>query len=382
MGLTDKGFERSTYDDILSGLAVQARELFGEDIDTSDQGALGKFLRIIAYRLAQIEEELEAVYYARYPATASGQSLDRLLVFGGISRNPAEPALYSVRVWGAPGTAIAVGTLFCTDTELTYYSTTAAEIGDEGTCTVEAECTEAGILGNVSPAAINRLVNPAIGITAVEGLDCITAGRDVESDAALRQRLLAAFAGSSGCNEDAIVAELLRVPTVQFAAVISNDGDTADSEGRPPHSFECYVLGGEDYDQEIAEAIFSRRPVGIQTTGTKSATAMDVSGNPHEVRYSSAPRITVYIKASVRAGSAFPGEQQVYESVAEYVNNLGIGQSLVLTTLYGYIYAVPGVLEVTALTASTDGEQYSTDNIKVPVYGIAVCADVSVEVAS
>lgn len=76
MGLTDKGFVRRTYDDILNDKIAMAKELFGEDIDTSDQTAIGKFIRITAYDQAMAEEEIEKVYFARFPNTASGQSLE------------------------------------------------------------------------------------------------------------------------------------------------------------------------------------------------------------------------------------------------------------------------------------------------------------------
>lgn len=98
MGLTEKGYQRRNYAEILEAKIQRAKELLGEDIDTSDQSVLGKYLRINAYDQAIAEEEIEKVYYARFPNTASGQSLDRLLIFAGISRNPALSAVYSVRV--------------------------------------------------------------------------------------------------------------------------------------------------------------------------------------------------------------------------------------------------------------------------------------------
>ena len=116
MGLTDNGFVRRTYDDILNAKIQRAKELFGEDIDTSDLTPLGKFIRINAYDQALAEEELEAVYYARFPNTASGQSLDRLLVFVGLTRNPAVSAVYSVKITGAADTVIEPGFLVGTET--------------------------------------------------------------------------------------------------------------------------------------------------------------------------------------------------------------------------------------------------------------------------
>ena len=46
MVLTEKGFQRPTYDDLLAAQVARAKKLFGEDIDTSGQSILGKFIRI------------------------------------------------------------------------------------------------------------------------------------------------------------------------------------------------------------------------------------------------------------------------------------------------------------------------------------------------
>lgn len=384
MGLTDKGFVRLTYDDILNSMSNSARELFGEDIDVSDQSMLGKFIRIIAYQLARVDEESEQVYFSRFPNTASGQSLDRLLVFGGITRNQAEAATYSVQVTGAPGHTVEAGFLVGTDTELTFYAVQDALIGEDGTCTVEVMCTESGFIGNVNASTINKVVNPDANITAVKGLERIRQGRDEESDKDLRERLKAAIQGAGSCNEDALRAALLRVPTVKFAAVIVNDTDTADSDGRPPHSFECFVLGGDDYMQEIAEAIYDKRPIGIKTVGNESVTVKDGSGNDTDVSFSFSPRVSITVQATIRKTPSYPsdGDSLIYKNVESYINGLGIGNPLVVSALYGHIYSVSGVQEVTRLRVSTDGgSTYTTDNVAVPSFGVAVCAAVNVEVA-
>ena len=87
MVLTEKGFKRPTYDDLLATQITRAKELFGEDIDTSGQSVLGKFLRINVADLAECYELLEDIYYARFPGSARGQSLDRLCTFAGVVRD-------------------------------------------------------------------------------------------------------------------------------------------------------------------------------------------------------------------------------------------------------------------------------------------------------
>lgn len=385
MGLTMNGYVRRSYDDILSDKIQRAKELFGEDIDTSDLTPLGKFIRINAYDQALAEEEIEAVYYARFPDTASGQNLDRLLVFGGIARNPAEPARYTISVQGTAGHAIEAGFLVGTDTGLTFYAVEGATIGSSGACTLTVECTIAGLIGNVNAGAINRIVNPDANITSVEGTARLVSGADEESDVSLRKRLKAAIAGAGSCNTNAIRSALLRVPTVTFADVVENDQDTEDSDGRPPHSFECYVVGGEDYTQEIAEKIFEKRPVGIQAVGDISKTIIDASGKTRTVKYSTAETVTITVKVQIRTTTEYPtdGADRIHANLAEWINGLGIGKSLVFSSLYGHIYDVAGVQEVTSLSLSTNGgTSYSTNNVTVPQYGVAVCGDVHVEVVT
>lgn len=386
MGLTEKGYIRRSYDDILNDKIQRAKELFGEDIDTSDQTPLGKFLRINAYDQAQAEEEIEAVYYARFPNTATGQSLDRLLTFAGITRNPASSAVYSVLLTGTEEYVVPVGFLVATDTDVSFWTTKEYTIGEDGTCLVEVSCTEPGSVGNLgSASAICKAVNPDTNIYFVEGKECLTAGLDEESDADLRVRFLTAISGSGSCNESSIRAAILRVPTVQYAAVICNSMDTEDSDGRPAHSFECYVLGGDDYEQAIAEAIFEKRPIGIRTVGDKAVTITDVSGKERVVHFSKAEKVMITVKAAIKKTTSFPddGITQIQKAVSGHINDIGIGNSLVLSSIYGHIYGVAGVKEVTSLELSTDGgETYSVGNVAVPEYGVAICADVLVEVVA
>lgn len=383
MGLTDAGYIRRTYDDIVNDAVQHAKDLFGEDIDTSDLTPLGKFIRIVAYDIAVAEEEIEAVYYSSKPNTASGQSLDRLLVFGGITRNPASAAQYTVEVQGAAGYTIPVGFLVGTDTELTFYNVAEVTIGEDETAEIEVSCTEAGTVGNINAGAITRVVNPDANVYSVAGKSCSILGLDEENDADLRVRLNAAMQGSGSCNENSLRAALLRIPTVQFAAVIANEGDVNDSDGRPPHSFECYVRGGDAYEKEIAEAIFQKKPIGIKTTGDKAVTVVDLSGTEQVIKYSPTKNVDVAVRASVKVTTAFPedGSTQTKEAIADHINSLGIGNTLVLSSIYGHIYGIPGVVEVTSLELSTDGgSTFSTGNVKVAQFELAVCSTVSLTV--
>jgi uncharacterized phage protein gp47/JayE len=181
--LNENGFHRPTYDEIVESKIQKAKELFGEDIDTSELTPLGKFIRIGAYDLAEAYEDLEAVYYARFPNTAYGISLDRLCVFAGITRNPATQAQHIVRVYSGlnteTDTEIGIGELVVCgeDNEIVFYSANTYILPPAGgSVDVVVECAEAGTIGNVP--GITDIVNPLSEVDRIEYVGLAEVGED------------------------------------------------------------------------------------------------------------------------------------------------------------------------------------------------------------
>lgn len=387
MGLTENGYTRLTYEDIVENKILKAQELFGEDIDTSEQTALGKLIRIDAYDLAKAEETAEMIYYARFPHTASGVSLDRLCVFVGISRNSATPSTYKVKVTGTPGYTIPSDFLVSTESGLTFYNTDLEKIiGDDGTCEIIVECTTSGEVGNITYSDITEIVNPDADIESVIGTSTVTLGTDEESDFELRNRFDKAKTGLGSCNEVAIQSAIIRIPTVTSVRIIANETDQTDSDSRPPHSFECFVNGGEGYEQEIAQIIYEKKPIGIKAYGDSYYTVTDEGGFEHSIGFSKTQYVDVIVKLQITTDSTFEGDNgkaEIKKSLSSVINSLGVGTSLILSTLYGYIYDVKGVTEVTSLSISTDGgKSYQTTNLDVDDWESIRCTNVVTEVTT
>lgn len=378
--LTAKGYTRRTYAEILDAKILKAKELFGEDIDTSDLTPLGKYIRINAYDQAETEEEAEAIYYSIFPNTATGTSLDRLCAFVGISRNPATPSRYNVVVTGTAGAVVPFGFLYATESGVQFYVVQESTIGEDGTCTVEVECTEAGTTGNVNSEDITVIVNPDADVVSVIGEVCISVATDEETDVSLRKRFAAARTGLGSCNESSIAAALMRVETVTSAAVIVNNTDSTDAGGRPPHSFECYICGGEQHHQEIAEIIFDKKPLGIKTYGSVSQTITDEGGNSHTINFSHTANVDVAVSVKIKTDANYEaenGEQEIISNLKNYINGLGVGKSVIISSLYGQIHSVTGVSEVTFLLLNG-----LSSNVTINSYSVAQCTSVTVEVVS
>lgn len=371
MPLTETGFERRTFDDILTAKEQKARELFGEDIDTSENTPLGKFLRINAYDQALTEEEAENIYYSIFPSTATGQSLDRLCWMVGISRNSAASAMYEVSFHGDVGAEIPAGTLVATDSELTFYTVSDETVNSLGTVSVVVECTQNGSIGNVDPTEINKIVNPVANISSVCGGEQLTYGAEVETDYELRKRYEVAKEGLGSCNEPSIRAAIMNIPTVESVGIIVNETDSTDSAGRPARSFQCYVSGGNNYEQEIAEAIFENKPIGILTHGAVSKTVTDDGGYSHTIKFSHTEEITVYVRITISTEAKFAGDsgkQSIKANLKEYIDSLGVGKTLILTSLYGLIHAVEGVVDISEIKLSSDQQTWLARNITAESY--------------
>lgn len=379
MPLTELGFERLSYDDIVSAMEQRAKKLLGEDIDTSELSVLGKFIRIIAHDLAEEYETLENVYYARFPNTARGVSLDRLAVFAGITRNPATAARHNITVNGTAETTIGMGGLLVsTEDNITFYNENDFTIGAEGSVNVIVAATEAGTSGNVD--SITKIVNPVTGVTDISYVGLEEVGEDAESDPALRQRFSVAVSGAGSCTVDSIRGSVARISEVESVNIVENSSAETDSAGRPAHSFELYVYGGDGLEQEIAEAIFEKKPIGIKaitTADTEHAvtkTVTDAGGYTHSVSFSKVTEVVIDITVTIKTNTAYTadGAAAIKNNLVKYVDNLGVGSSVVTSAMYSTIFSVPGVTEVVSVTQAKTGQEQSAatiifDQSEVPI---------------
>lgn len=381
MALDEKGFLRPTYDELLEDRIEQAKALFGDDIDTSEHTAIGKFIRLAVYDLAKAWESLELCYYSRFPNTASGVNLDRLLPFAGITRNPATRAQHKVKFTGESNFAIPVGFLVGTAQGVTFYLVNGVTLDANGYGEGTVECTELGTVGNVTLGMIAEIVNPDASVAAVEHTDIIQLGEDTEPDAALRERFATTIAGAGSSTAASIQGAIMRVSGVKDCIIVENASDATDAEGRPAHSFECYVYAPASLDGEIAEAIYSKKPLGIQSYGDTSVVV-----NEKTIGFTHTEEVTVKIKAVVKYDDSFGvnGVSEIKTALIDYINNLGNGGDVIYSALFGRIHSVQGVKETTSLQIASGSGSFITSNLvmnskSVPV---ATADSISIEVTA
>lgn len=365
MPMTEQGFRKYTYAELLEQQINRAKDLFGQDIDTSEKSVLGKYIRLNVSDFAQQEEALEQIYQARYIDTAYGVSLDRLMPFACITRNAAVRAVLLVELKnsGETDVSIPMNTKIVNSDGVLYHTLTVVTVPAGGDVSVLAECDTAGEIGNrVSKMQFYNTQVPNVTISYSSLCVLQVTGQDAETDEELRARWKKALSGSGSGTADAVIGAVSRIDGVQDVVLYENEADAVKKIGEVengtlgPHSFLVIIKGGEGAQSEIATAIFSKKPLGIATdvgAGWKvvSESVKDIAGNSHIIQfvYASAVGIRVHVTISKENEPNFqPSEAKVAFSKAleSFLDDYRIGQPVYANTLYapliqsGMVYCI------------------------------------------
>ena len=127
-GLTDAGFIRPTYDDLLNGYISSFQTSFGTDVVTTEDSVVGMLVRILAYTDYTLWEATEGVYNSQTLDGAEGNYLDDLMSQRGIFRKSATAgsgyACVKTTSKSAWTYTLDTSTYFTADNGLFYYVST------------------------------------------------------------------------------------------------------------------------------------------------------------------------------------------------------------------------------------------------------------------
>lgn len=229
-------------------------------------------------------------------------------------------------------------------------------------------------------SGLNSITNPLSG----------TIGRDLETDSELRQRRRDSQKIAGAGTDEAIRTRLLQdVPSVTQVTVVSNRTDVTDGEGRPPHSFEVVIVGGDD--AAVASKIWEVQPSGIQSHGNTTEIVLDSQGNNQTINFSRPTSVYIHVNVVISPDteSALPVDwiNQIKDNIVAFGLTLNTGNDVFRDKLFAPVTSVTGVggaptLEIDGTpnpgdtpTFSTSDEPIASDEIaKFDVSRIAVAS--------
>ncbi len=173
---------------------------------------------------------------------------------------------------------------------------------EQVTSNLSYETTEYGDI-SLPLGTITQIVTGINGFTGVNNAVKYSPGRLAESDSEVRLRYAQGVAIRGSNTIDRICATLLSdVDGCDYASGYENYTDQVDSEGRPPHSIEIVVRGGDDTD--VAETIWTGKAAGIRPYGSHYAYINDSEGNRQYVQFSRIENCTLHLKLALEVVTA------------------------------------------------------------------------------
>lgn len=360
------GFERKTRTEIVDDMKSKVRNLWSNDINLGNNSLLGLLIQLFSYPISLLWFGLEAVYNAMDINAAEGQDLDNLAKKIGIRRYSSAKAVGEITFEGDDNVLIPEGFQVETDEdEPKVFETTEQVIITSGSITVEIISIEGGSEYNVSSNTITEMTEVISGIDDITNEEETFGGRDRETDTELRERYFKSLDRAGGSTTTSVRANVLEETETSDCIVLENITMSEDDNGLPPKSFETIVFGGTN--QAIADAIFEKKPAGIEPYGSITETVIDDSGNDQDVSFSRAEGVNIYVEVDLVTNEDYSsdGDSDVIDEIEEYINNLSINENVIYRKIIDVIFNVTGVVDINSLYIDTEDPPTNEENISI-----------------
>lgn len=365
--LDKNGFTKPTYNEIVEQESEKWAQLFGENAQTNSHSVGGIIIRIHSYFLDKLYQLSELIYNSQFVDSAVGTTLDQLGSNVGLTRQPGQVAIGKVKFTGAVGFIIPSGSLVRTPDGLEYMISEDVAIGQDGTgISHYLYANGSGTKYNKANETQAIMVTPSESVTDVTVSE-VTGGADQESDESFRARIdLANKTVMPSSPYNGVISAIEKVTGVTAVKIISNDTLVDDAQtNTPAKSIHIYVNGG--YKDDIAEAIFTSLAAGIRTVGNQQIEVADIAGGKHQVCFDYPTTKDVYVAVKLVKTMEYPldGNEQIKKICMDYINGVGMGNTVHYSYLYRLIYdQVPGI-QVADIKIGTSRNQMSAQDIEL-----------------
>jgi len=229
---------------------------------------------------------------------------------------------------------------------------------------VKAGSLIANVVGAIEDPAgsISTILTPVLGWDSITNPQDAEVGSLVETDEELRTRFRnTKFQRATNISES-LYSAIFALDGVNNIVLYENDTNAVNEYGVLPHSFLTLIDGG--VAEDIAQAIWQNRPVGIASQGNTAVNITDAFGFTRTIHFSRPVHVDVFIEIDIETNAQFPqsGEDLIREALVSYINNLTINDDVVYSRLYTPINSVPGH-QVNGLRIGTSVESLGYTNI-------------------
>lgn len=384
-GLTTTGFYAPSYDEILDSVEDFFIKNIGQDIVLTSNSNFGIMARMIARYTRAVWEQMQLTYYSSFISSATDASLDYIGGTMGLRRKVDTPSFAKIKITTTSEYLVQADEQFMTDDgyEFTLLNDVTTTLHNDDTWygIGWVQCDQTGADTNVGANTITIETNPDENVVSVTNLEKAAGGEDYEDDMTYRQRLRDENAARPGSTEAGIRSAIMNVSGVRQVNIVDNPNQSTDEYGNLPNSVHIYVLGG--IKEDIANTLADYVAAGAKLVGGEVVKTQDATGNWRNIAFDYAKEKKVYINLDISTDESWntdSGVDDVKQSLADYINDLRMGDPVYITRLYSAVYDIEGISDAT-LKIGLDSQNLKDENITNQAFEVPVCDVDNIEVS-
>ena len=282
---TEQGIIVPDTDEVQTDVQNEYISVFGADLDLSPSTPQGRLIEMETLARQQAVGLCALVANQINIDYATGQYLDAIGAFYGVSRIGATQTRVLANISGVAGTTIPAGSIAATDAGDRFYAENDIAIPAGGSTSGYFLSEEYGEIP-CATHALSEIVTQVVGWESIDNTTAAQIGKYVESDLAYKKRIKnTRYTGNSLIQS--IQSALNQVENVKSSFVYDNGTGSAityDGISIPAHSILIVVDGGTD--AAVASAILHKKSSGSGYTSiTGQAVTVNVSDGAYGVNY-------------------------------------------------------------------------------------------------
>lgn len=390
------GLYADEVSDVRESIAQGFKDAFknddGLELNTEPETPAGQLVDVLTNEIVAKDSELLYLANMFNPKTSEGVWQEALGQIYFISRKVAQPTYVTCQLTGIPDTVIPYGAVVQTsdDNETQLICNASVAIGDDGTAETTFRTPETGEV-EIAANTVTRIVTVVAGWDTVNNEEAGATGRLVETQQEFEARRYASVAKNAHGSVASILGTLNNINDILDCAVFENVGDDpvvmygVEVGG---HSIAACVYGGEDED--IAEAIYTKKDAGCGTSGNYTVTYTD-GGTDYTYNIYRPDTVTFAVKivianASELAETTIEELKEVIvsdflgESEASGNARVGLASTVYASRFYQSAMSIEGMEELDNIQISLDGGDFGNSvTIDADQEPVMTVDDVTVE---
>lgn len=253
-------------------------------------------------------------------------------------------------VFGRTGTSGAVtipsGTILATESGILFTTQEDGTIADASTtsASVSIKANELGVAGNVPAGTVTTIVSTVNGVETVTNGAKLTGGQDNETLIEFTRRFRTYIDGLGRSNVHGLVSAAQRNPGVRSASLV---------EHFPPESdiWNCSLYVDDGAGNAPSTLLAEVKSV-VDGDGTEANPGYRAAGL--NVRVLAPTAVTVDLTVEIESDGRYSDEvieAEVESTVETYINDLVLGEDVIINRVREQIMSVDGVYDITSMAA-------------------------------